>query len=142
VEDLDVLVLCCPLAMTNLRYQQLKAYDNHYRVNSCSIVGMVSYDSEVASIFNQQQMRVHDEDVAIHCVGVLKNIYLLNYGPISNPIILMQCEWVWNGIDIRGNLNYRQDEAKILLANFRYIMANHEEPFIFPSQAQQVFFNG
>jgi hypothetical protein len=76
VEDLDVLGLCCPLAMTTLRYQQLKAYGNHYQVNSCSTVGMVSYDCGVAFIFNQQQMQVHDEDVAIQYVGVLKDIYL------------------------------------------------------------------
>jgi hypothetical protein len=33
-------------------------------------------------------MQVHDEDVVIEYVGVLKDIYLLNCGPISTPIIL------------------------------------------------------
>jgi hypothetical protein len=85
-------------------------------------------------------MQERDEDVAAHYVGVLKDICLLNYGPVSSSIVLIQCEWVWNGIDIRGNPTYQQNEAKFLLANFQYIMAKHEEPFIFPSQAQHVFF--
>ncbi len=104
MEDHDVLALCCPPTMTTLRYQQLKAYGNHYWVSSCSIARMMNYDYGVASIFNQQQMR--DENVAIQYVGVLKDIYLLDYGPISSPIVLMRCEWVWNGNDIRGNPTY------------------------------------
>jgi hypothetical protein len=47
---------------------------------------------------------------------------------------------VCNGTNIRGNPIYQQIEAIFLLANFHHIMANHEKPFIFPSQAQQVFF--
>jgi len=95
---------------------------------------MVSYDYGVASIFNQWQMQVHDEDIVVQYIDVLKDIYVLNYGPISTPIIFMQCEWVRNGTNRRGNSTYQQDEVGILLANFHHIMANHEEPFIFPSQ--------
>jgi hypothetical protein len=56
-----VLALCCPLTMTTLKYQQLKAYGNHYQVSSCSITRMVSYDYGVTSIFNQQQLQMCDE---------------------------------------------------------------------------------
>jgi hypothetical protein len=104
VEDPDVLALCCPLAMTTLKYKRLKAYGNHYQVNSCPTIGIVSYDCGVAFIFNQQQMQVRDEDVAIKYVGVLKDIpfklwsnfkFSSSYG-----------EWVRNGTNIRGNPTY------------------------------------
>lgn len=100
---------------------------------------MVNYDCGVASIFNQWHMQVHDEDVNVQYVNVLKDIYLLDYDPMSSPIVLMQCEWVQNGIEIRGNLTYQWDEAGFLRANFHYIMVDREEPFIFPSQTQEVF---
>ncbi len=45
-----------------------------------------------------------------------------------------------NGIETRGNSTYQRDEAGFLLANFCYIMVDHEEPFILPSQTQDVFF--
>jgi hypothetical protein len=140
MEDLDVLALCCPPTITTLICQQLKAYGNHYQVSSCSTHGMVNYDYGVESIFNQWCMQVHDEDVDVQYISVLKDIYLLDYDPVSSPIVLMQCEWVQNGIETRGNLTYQRDEAEFLLANFRYIMVDHEEPFIFPSQTQEVFF--
>jgi hypothetical protein len=47
---------------------------------------------------------------------------------------------VRNGTNIRGNSIYQWNEVRLLLANFCHIMANYEKPFIFPSQAQQVFF--
>jgi hypothetical protein len=87
MEDIDVLALCCLPTMTTSRYQRLKTYGNHYQVSSCSTAGLVNYDCGVASIFNQQQM--HDEYVPIQYVGVLEDIYLLDYGPISSLIVLM-----------------------------------------------------
>jgi hypothetical protein len=61
----------------------------------CSIMIM-----GVASTFNQwRHMQVHDEDVAVvHYVGVLKDICLVNYGPISSPIVLVWCEWCGMGL--------------------------------------------
>jgi hypothetical protein len=54
---------------------------------SCSTKNMVSYDCGVASIFHQGH--VVDEDNYVPYVGTLKEILLLNYGPIPTPIILM-----------------------------------------------------
>ncbi len=34
-----------------------------------------------------------------------------------------------NGIDIKVNPTYKHDEARFLLANSRYLMEDHEEPF-------------
>jgi len=139
MEELDVLALCCPPVIITLRYQWLKAYGNHYQVSSCSTHGMVNCDCGVASTFNQRHMQVRDEDVAIHYDGVLKDICLLNYGLVSSPTILMRCKWVQNGINIKGNLTYWQDEVGFLLANFRYIMAKHEEPFFFHPKPNMCF---
>ncbi len=35
-----------------------------------------------------------------------------------------------NGIDIRGNPTYKHDEIGFLLANFCYLMEDHEKPFM------------
>jgi hypothetical protein len=48
--------------------------------------------------------------------------------------------WVENRSDVRGNPTYKQDETGFLHANFRYMMVKDKEPFIFPTQAQQVFY--
>ncbi len=97
---------------------------------------MVSFDYEVASMFGQQQVNnIGDEHASIQYVGVLKEILILYYGPISIPIILMQCAWVWNGSDVSGNPTYKWDEARFLLLNFQYMMTKDEEPFIFLAQA-------
>ncbi len=51
----------------------------------------------------------------------------------------MQCAWVPNGSDVKGNPIYKQDEMGFLFANFSHMMVEDEKPFIFPTQAQQVF---
>jgi hypothetical protein len=71
--------------------------------------------------FNEQQMHVHDEDVVVQYISVLNDICLLNYGPISTPIIFMWCKWVCNGIDLMENPTYQRDEGGFLLANFCHI---------------------
>jgi hypothetical protein len=47
---------------------------------------------------------------------------------------------VRNGIDNRSNPTYKWDDANFLLANFLHLLHEHNEPFVFPSQVQQVFF--
>jgi hypothetical protein len=39
-----------------------------------------------------------------------------------------------------GNPTYKQDEAGFLMANFQHMLVNGNEPFVFPSQVQQVFY--
>ncbi len=48
----------------------------------------------------------------------------------------MQCAWVQNGSDVKGNPTYKQDEVGFLFAIFLHMMAEDEKPFIFPTQAQ------
>ncbi len=81
-----------------------------------------------------------DGDAMAKYINVIKDIFKLNYGPISTPIIFMRCAWFRNGNDVKGNPTYRWDEARFLVCNFWYMMAKDEEPFGFLVQVQQVFF--
>ncbi len=65
---------------------------------------------------------------------------MLDYGPISQPVVLFKCDWVTHGSDIWGNPTYKQDEDGFLLANFCHLKANIDEPYVFPAQVQQVFY--
>jgi hypothetical protein len=129
MEDLDIVnALSNPPSTCALRYHRMEAYGNHYWAESCGTEGMVSYDRGVASIFHEGH--AIDEDNCVPYVGTLKEILILDYAPIPTPIIFMRCAWVNNGTDIRGNPTYKHDEAEFLLANFRYLMEDHEEPFM------------
>jgi hypothetical protein len=55
------------------------------------------------SIFGQRQAHKGDGDATIKYVGVIKDIFKLDNGPISTPIIIMQCAWVRNKNDVKGN---------------------------------------
>jgi hypothetical protein len=136
--DLDTLLLCTRPSQKATRYTKMKAYGNHFRVHDESSSRMQTYDSGVASIFD-----VPTEDargVSVNYVGVLKDILKLDYGPLRNLVILFRCKWIKRD-DNRGNPTYIRDEAGFLLVNFRHRLPNMSKPFIFPSQATQVFFS-
>jgi hypothetical protein len=68
---------------------------------------LVTYDSGVASAFQQSE---GSEDVVlgvIQYVGILKQILKLDYGPMSSPIVLFHGSWVKIGTDNRGNPTYK-----------------------------------
>jgi len=73
-------------------------------------------------------------------VGISKDIILLDYGPISQPVILFKCDWVRNGLDRWGNATYKHDDHGFLLVNFQQLKAWVDEPYVFPAQVQQVFY--
>ena len=52
----------------------------------------------------------------------------------------MCCEWI-KPRDTWGNPTYMRDESGFLVVNFRHKLPRMAEPFIFPSQATQVFFS-
>ena len=78
--------------------------------------------------------------MSINYVGVLKDILLLDYGGLNTQIILLRCEWV-KPRDSWGNATYTRDNAGFLVVNFRQKLGCMVDPFIFPSQATQVFFS-
>ncbi len=46
-----------------------------------------------------------------------------------------------NEVDKRGHPTYKRDEDGFLLANFNALKANDNEPFVFPTQVQHVFYS-
>jgi len=139
---MDVMQLSMKPQMTSSRYAKVRAYDNHYRVTTDNeAITMATYDSRVASIF--QQPHATNEGMtlgSIQYVGVLKDIILLNYRPVSQLVVLFKCDWVTPGFDRWENLTYKRDEDGFLLANFRNLKAEVTVPFVFPSQVQQMFY--
>lgn len=66
---------------------------------------------------------------SIQCVGVLKHILCMDYGPISIPIIHM-CTWVKKEKDILRESNLQTRWGEIPLVDFWYIMEKHEKSLI------------
>jgi hypothetical protein len=69
-------------------------------------------------------------------VGVLKNVILLDYGPVSQLIVLLKCDWINLRFDKWGNPTYRHYEDGFLLDNFLYLKRQVDEPYVFPVQVQ------
>ena len=117
----------------------MTTFGNHFRVEDETTSRMISYNSGVASIFEVPSE--NEFDTAMPYVGVLQNVLLLDYGPLSTPIILLQCKWM-KPHDNFGNATYTCDDSGFLVVNFRHKLPRLADPFIFPSQATQVFFFG
>ena len=119
------------------QYMRTKAFGNHFCVEDDTSRCLLTYDSSMASMF---QVPVDDaRDGTVNYVGVIKDILKLDYGPVNIPVILLCCEWIRRH-DNCGNSMYIRDEAGFLFVNFRHKMLKLAEPFIFPSQATQVFY--
>jgi hypothetical protein len=103
-----------------LRYTKMRAYGNHYKVNEGGVeTRMATYDYGVTSIFQQPQATHEGTTLgSIQYVGVLKDIILLDYGPISQPMVLFKCDWATHESNRWGNPTYKRDEDSFLLANF------------------------
>ncbi len=142
LEDQDALHLLVLRSLFASRYTKMKAYGNHYRV-FINTYGNTSatYDYGVASIFHQEQQSTKGTRLgALQYVGISKDIILLDYGLISQPVILFKCDWVRNGLDRWGNATYMRDDDGFLLVKFRQLKARVDEPYVFPAQVQQVFY--
>ncbi len=85
LEDQDALHLSVLPSPFALRYTRMKAYGNHYRVSiNTTDNTSATYDFGVASVFHQEQQSTEGTRLgALQYVGILKDIILLDYGPIS-----------------------------------------------------------
>jgi hypothetical protein len=92
----------------------------------------------VASIF--QEPTADAAHVSMNYVGVLKDILKLDYRLLHSPVILLRYEW-FKQQDTWGNCTYTRDDAGFLVVNSRHKLPWLSDPFIFPSQATQVFFS-
>jgi len=96
-----------------------------------------TYNSGVASIFSVPTADARD--ISVNYVGVLIDILKLDYGPLHTPMVLFRCQWM-KTTNSRGNAIYVKDDASFLMVNFLHKLPHMFEPFIFSSQATQVFF--
>ena len=138
LEDMDRFLLSKNPSQRAIRYTRVTAFGNHFRVEDDSTRHLLSYNSGVASVF--QEVAENTEESLVNYVGVPKDVLELDYGALSTKIILLRCEWVKRQ-DSRGNPTYTKDESGFLVVNFRYKLPRLVESFIFPSQATQVFFS-
>jgi hypothetical protein len=100
----------------------MKTYGNHFHVDGGSSSLCVTFDSNVASIFEQEEGDVDDVLGPIQYVGLLKQILQLDYGCMSSPIILFQCKWLRNRTNNRSNPIYKQDDGGFLFAFRAFII--------------------
>ncbi len=94
LEDQDALHLSILPSFFASRYTKMKAYGNHYIVFTYTYGNTsATYDSGVALVFHQEQQSTEGTRLgALQYVGILKDIILLDYGPISQPVILFKCD--------------------------------------------------
>jgi hypothetical protein len=136
-DEMDIRLLSRKPSQHTVWYLRMKAYKNHFRVVELTTDWLQTYDSGVASIFH-----VPTEDaweVSINYVGILKDIFKVDYRPLHTLVILIRCDWM-KRVDNRGNNTYTRDETGFLVVNFHHKLPWMADPFIFPSQATQVFF--
>ena len=137
-DDMDRVLICSRPSQLATRYTRMKAFGNHFRVEDPQSMMLQTYDSGIASVFHMPSMG--SQEVSLNYVGILQDILKLNYGPLHTPIILLRCEWMKRD-DNRGNPTYVRDDVGFMVVNFRHKLPKMSEPFIFPSQATQVFWS-
>jgi hypothetical protein len=89
-ENKDRLLLSTKPSQRATRYTRMKAFANHFRVEDSASAYLRTYDSGVASIF--QEPTADAAHVSMNYVGVLKDILKLDYRPLHSPVILLRCE--------------------------------------------------
>ena len=138
-DDMDMILLCSRPFQKGTRYTRMRAFGNHFRVQDSQSALLQIYDSGIASMF-EMPAADSEYEVSLNYVGVLQDILKLDYGPLRTPVILFRCEWLKRE-DNRGNPTYVRDDVGFMVVNFRHKLPKMSEPFIFPSQATQVFFS-
>jgi hypothetical protein len=94
-DDQDVVVLSIPPNIKACSYKKIKAYGSYFCMDDQTSVGCVTYDNGVASFFSHNNVDDnHHPSRQLQYVGVFKDILELDYGTMSTPIILFQCDWV------------------------------------------------
>jgi len=72
----------------------MKAYGNHYRVENSKNNLLSTFDSGIVSVFDMPTRDVDVRNVSMNYVGVLKDIFRLDYGPMQTHVIIFRCEWI------------------------------------------------
>ena len=131
----NTVLLSSPPSMVCKRYAKMQAYGNHWRVDDDISRRMDTFDSGVACLEANEQSAGTGKDY----VGVLKDIFLLDYDDIKTPVIVFSCVWK-RRYDNQRKSTYVRDSIGFLVVNFRFNTSKSVDPFVFPSQCNQVFF--
>ncbi|KAL3698153.1 hypothetical protein R1sor_012229 [Riccia sorocarpa] len=134
----EIRCLAYPPAFRCKAYKKIQAYGNHYRVCGAGMEKYNTYDCGVASTF-EQDTSGGPRKTAVSYVGVLEEILSLDYGSLDHPVILFKCKWVvadWTS----SRPSMKLDRQGFLLVNFSRVLSPSEDPYVFPSQVEQVFF--
>lgn len=133
LDDVDKVLLCSRLCQTMIWYTFMKAYGNHYRVENSKNNLLSTFDSGIVLVFDMPTRDVDARNVSMNYVGVLKDIFRLDYGPMQTHVIIFRCEWIkWR--DNWANPAYVWNDVGFFMVNFHKLPLMFE-PFIFPSQA-------
>jgi hypothetical protein len=101
LEDINMVLLCSKPGQTTIRYIRMKAYGNHFEVEDSRNYSLQTFDSGVAYVFDMPTTNVFE--ISVNYVGILKNIFKLDYSLMHNLVIIFRCEWIKRENN-RGNL--------------------------------------
>lgn len=116
----------------------MQSFGSHFRVEMDERGAQhVAYDSGVGELRVQEGRHlagVGNSAVDLVRVGVLKDILVLNYGPMN--IVLMVVSWVAGDSPSRPRL--RRDPHGFWLANMAALPRDTRNPYMLPVAASQV----
>jgi hypothetical protein len=63
-----------------------------FKVEDLKNNSMQTYDNDIASIFDMST--IDARNLLMNFVGVLKDIFKFDYGPMHTPMVIFRCEWI------------------------------------------------
>ena len=134
-DDMDRDLMCSRLSQLATQYTRMNVYGNHCRVEDQQFATLQTY---VTFVFHIPSME--SELITLNYVGVLEDILKLNDGPLRTLVIFFRSEWM-KQCNNRGNPTYVKNNVGFMVVNFRDKLLKMSEPFIFSSQATQIFWS-
>ena len=71
------------------RYTRVTAFGNHFRADDESSASLRSYNSGIASVF--EETFATSAEISVNYVGAVKDVLQLDYGALNLEIILLRC---------------------------------------------------
>lgn len=134
----ELMALSVPPLKKVCAFKSMTSFGSHFRVDLEESVGShVTYDSGVAELaaHGGPPYSSHNEGrVELVRVGVLKDIWVLNYGNLN--IVLMVVSWVAKHTETQPRI--RRDVHGFWLANMAVRPRDTTNPYILPALASQV----
>jgi hypothetical protein len=69
-----------------------KHLGNHFKVEDLKNNSMQTYDNNIVLVFDM--LIVDVMDLSMNFVGVLKDIFKFDYGPMHIQMVIFTCEWM------------------------------------------------